>query len=123
MVIKMKEYLFVYGTLQKEKIQMDLFGRTLIGSADVLACYRMSAIKITDIAFLSNGEETYQKTLVASGDKNDMVSGTALEVTGSELLIADSYEPANYKRVSVRLESGKAAWIYIAVGNNEHERL
>jgi len=119
----MKEYLFSYGTLQKEKVQMDLFGRTLTGLADVLTCYKMSAIKITDTAFLSNGEETYQKTLVASGDKSDRVSGTALEVTGSELLIADSYEPANYKRVSVRLESGKAAWIYIAVGNNEHERL
>ena len=119
----MTEYLFSYGTLQKEKVQMDLFGRTLTGSADVLTCYKMSFIKITDTAFLSHGEETYQKTLVTSGDKNDKVSGTALEVTSSELLIADKYEPANYKRVNVRLESGKTAWIYIAVENNEHEKL
>ena len=123
MVIKMKEYLFSYGTLRKEQVQMDLFRRVLTGSADALRGYKMSTIKITDTAFLSNGEEPYQKTVVTSDDKNDMVSGTALEVTSGELLIADKYEPANYKRVNVRLESGKTAWIYIAVENNEHEKL
>jgi hypothetical protein len=111
----MKEYLFSYGTLQKENLQVDLFGRTLPGTADVLKGYRVAAIEITDEAFLSKGEEKLQKTLVCSHDKNDMVGGTALEVTNTELLIADKYEPANYKRTSVTLESGKRAWIYVAV--------
>jgi hypothetical protein len=30
--MEMKEYLFSYGTLQKEKVQLDLFGRILKGS-------------------------------------------------------------------------------------------
>jgi hypothetical protein len=44
----MKEYLFSYGTLQKEKVQIDLFGRILAGSNDVLKGYRVSTIEITD---------------------------------------------------------------------------
>ena len=37
------------------------------------------------------------------------------EITVEELLHADKYEPANYKRIKVKLESGKEAWIYVAV--------
>jgi len=109
--IKMHEYLFSYGTLQKERIQVTLFGRILVGSADVLRGYKVATIEITDEAFLAMGEGNYQKTLVASSD-NDIVSGTVLEITAEELLIADGYEPANYKRIIVMLESGKKAWVY-----------
>lgn len=110
----MKECLFSYGTLQKEKVQLDLFGRILAGSNDVLRSYKIATIEITDEAFLLKGEGKYQKTLIISNDKNDMVSGTALEITGEELLIVDKYEPGNYKRTKVKLESGKEAWIYVA---------
>jgi hypothetical protein len=44
----MKEYLFSYGTLQKEKVQSDLFGRLLTGTKDILRGYKTSSIKITD---------------------------------------------------------------------------
>jgi hypothetical protein len=37
------------------------------------------------------------------------------EVTTEELLHADKYEPANYKRIKLVLESGKEACIYVAV--------
>jgi gamma-glutamylcyclotransferase (GGCT)/AIG2-like uncharacterized protein YtfP len=110
----MKECLFSYGTLQKEKVQLDLFGRILAGSNDVLRSYKIATIEITDEAFLLKGEGKYQKTLIISNDKNDMVSGTALEITGEELLIVDKYEPGNYKRTKAKLESGKEAWIYVA---------
>lgn len=110
---KMKESLFSYGTLQKEKVQIDLFGRILAGSADVLRGYRISIIEITDETFLSKGEGKYQKTLIIS-NSSDIVDGIALEITGEELLLADKYEPKNYKRINVMLESGKKAWIYIA---------
>ncbi len=112
--MKMKEYLFSYGTLQNEKVQQELFGRILAGSADVLSGYKTSTIEITDEKFLSTGERKYQKTLIISEDKNDRVGGTALEITGEELLITDQYEPANYKRIKVMLESGREAWIYVA---------
>ena len=110
---KMKEYLFSYGTLQKEKVQIELFGRILAGSADVLRGYRVSTTEITDETFLSKGEAKYQKTLIISG-ANDIVDGTALEITTEGLLLVDKYEPENYKRIKVMLESGKKAWIYVA---------
>jgi hypothetical protein len=109
----MKEYLFSYGTLQKEKVQIDLFGRILAGSNGVLKGYRVSTIEITDETFLSKGAGKYQKTLIDS-DANDIVDGSALELTGEELLLADQYEPENYKRIKVMLESGKKAWTYVA---------
>jgi gamma-glutamylcyclotransferase (GGCT)/AIG2-like uncharacterized protein YtfP len=111
----MKEYLFSYGTLQKEKVQTDLFGRVLQGSDDTLTGYKAVTIEIKDESFLSKGEQKYQQTLIISKDKNDSIKGTVLEITAEELLIADKYEPDNYTRVKVVLESGKEAWIYIAV--------
>lgn len=107
-------YLFSYGTLQKEKVQLDLFGRTLRGSKDILRGYIISTIEINDEAFLSKGEEKYQKSLVFSGNEDDFVEGTVLEITEEELLTADQYEPANYHRTKTLLSSGKEAWIYLA---------
>jgi hypothetical protein len=114
LMMKMKEYLFSYGTLQKEKVQLDLFGKILPGSPDVLRGYTFSTIEITDETFLAKGQGKFQKTLTISDYKNDMVEGTALELTNEELLIADKYEPGDYKRTNVVLDSGKKAWIYIA---------
>ena len=111
----MKEYLFSYGTLQKEKVQMELFGRILQGTADILRGYKASAIEITDESFLSKGEQKNQQTAIFSKDKNDMIRGTAFEITEEELLLADKYEPDGYKRIKVALESGKEAWIYVSV--------
>ncbi len=110
----MKHYLFSYGTLQKQQVQQALFGRTLQGWKDVLEGYKISTIEITDEAFLAKGEERHQKTLTASHNPNDVVQGSAFEITEEELLTADTYEPANYHRLNVSLRSGKKAWIYLA---------
>jgi len=111
----MKEYIFSYGTLQKEKTQLELFGRILQGSADTLKGYKAYAIKITDAKFLAKGEQKNQLTAIISEDNNDCIKGTALEVTEDELLMADRYEPDGYKRIKIVLESGKDAWIYSAI--------
>ena len=108
----MQEYLFSYGTLQQEKTQIELFGRRLIGSADILNEYKIAMIEITDKNFLAKGEEKFQKTLVHTGNKNDSVQGTAFEIRHEELLLCDKYEPGNYKRVEIKLGSGRKAWIY-----------
>ena len=109
------QYLFSYGTLQTERVQLELFGRTLKGTNDVLPGYRISPIQIEDKAFLARGESKDQKTLVRTDNHQDHVEGTALELAMSELLIADAYEPLNYKRTRVQLQSGLQAWIYIAI--------
>jgi Gamma-glutamyl cyclotransferase, AIG2-like len=109
-----KEYLFSYGTLQEEEVQFALFGRSLTGFSDMLIGYEISPIEITDEAFLSRGEETEQLTLVPSRDKQGKIEGTVFEVSEDELFLAEKYEPHNYKRIKVRLESGKQAWVYLA---------
>jgi hypothetical protein len=111
----MTAYLFSYGTLQDEKVQIELFGRLLPGSGDVLKGYKVSTIEIRDESFLSKGEQPFH--LIASRSKNgkDFIKGTALEIMEEELVLADEYEPENYKRIVVVLESGKKAWIYVSV--------
>jgi len=111
----MKENLFSYGTLQKDKVQIKLFGRLLNGAKDVLKGYKLSSIEIKDKSFLSKGEQKNQLTAILSKDYTDIIEGTVFEVSEEELILADKYEPDNYKRVKVVLQSGKEAWIYIAV--------
>ena len=112
----MKENLFSYGTLQKDKVQLELFGRLLNGATDVLKGYRIASVEIKDEAFLAKGEEKFQRTLIPTGDATDLVEGTIFEIPAAELLLADKYEPDNYQRVKVMLQSGKKAWIYTASG-------
>jgi hypothetical protein len=36
-------------------------------------------------------------------------------ISKEELLLADNYETDDYKRIKVKLQSGKEAWVYVAV--------
>ena len=108
----MSENLFSYGTLQKDKVQLELFGRLLNGAKDILKDYKIASIEIKDESFLAKGEEKYQLTLIPS--KDNIIEGTVFEISEAELLLADKYEPDNYKRIKVALQSGKKAWIYVA---------
>ena len=111
----MKEFLFSYGTLQKEQTQIDVFGRILQGHPDVLNGYKTATVEIKDERFLSKGEQATQQTAIASNNKADCIRGTVFELTEEELLTADGYEPKGYERINVQLASGKEAWIYLAI--------
>lgn len=106
------ELLFSYGTLQKDDVQLKLFGRLLKGDHDVLNGYQLSSIEIKDPQFLAGGEDKIQLTVIPS--PGDHIKGMVFEISKQELLQADSYEPENYKRIEVMLASGKKAWIYAA---------
>jgi gamma-glutamylcyclotransferase (GGCT)/AIG2-like uncharacterized protein YtfP len=110
----MSHYLFSYGTLQQERVQINLYGRVLNGMPDSLPGYKLMGIKVTDEIFLLKGEQQWQNTLVHTGNTLDEVTGTVFSLTDAELLSTDQYEPAGYHRISVLLASGKTAWIYIA---------
>ena len=84
------------------------------GCNDALRIYKATIIEIKDKAFLAKGEENLQQTLVHSQYSNDVIKGTVFEVTQEELLVADKYGPENYNRITVMLQSGKEAWVYIA---------
>ena len=106
--------LFSYGTLQKEKVQIELFGRLLNGSSDQLPGYKLSTVEIKDESVLQKSEEAFHPIAIATENVLDSIPGKVLEISPEELAMADSYETADYKRVQVKLQSGKSAFVYIA---------
>jgi gamma-glutamylcyclotransferase (GGCT)/AIG2-like uncharacterized protein YtfP len=108
------EYLFSYGTLQKSKVQLESFGRELIGKKDIITGFKLKKIEIKDPIVLNISEERFHSILVYSGNDLDQVKGTVYEISSSELLDADDYEVDDYKRVNVVLKSGINSWIYIS---------
>jgi gamma-glutamylcyclotransferase (GGCT)/AIG2-like uncharacterized protein YtfP len=111
----MSEYLFSYGTLQLEKVQLESFGRKLNGTKDSLKGYRLTQLEITDENVLQQSEQQFHPMAIPSNNIDDKVDGVVFEITEEELQQADKYEVADYKRISVILESGKQAWIYVSV--------
>jgi len=111
---KEMEHLFSYGTLQDEAVQLNTFGRRLEGSADALVGYRVTMIPIRDQILVAESGETHYRNIQSTGRASDVVEGTVFTVTKSELEQADAYEePADYKRLRVRLKSGMNAWVYL----------
>lgn len=110
----MTNYLFSYGTLQLSKVQLESFGRLLTGSPDILPGYKLSSLEITDELVLAKSEQKYHPIAIPSNNEKDAIEGTVFKVSQEEILMADKYEVDDYKRVSVVLESGKEAWVYIA---------
>ena len=110
----MQELLFSYGTLQKDNVQLELFGRLLAGTRDVLTGYTLSTIAIKDEAVLATSEQPYHLIAIISEDHTTSIEGVVFEISPEELRRADSYETDNYKRIKVTLQSGKEAWVYVA---------
>jgi hypothetical protein len=106
-------YLFSYGTLQNEAVQLSSFGRRLAGALDAMPGYRQSLVEITDPAVLATSGERFHPIVEPSSNPADEVAGTVFQVTPAELAAADAYEVADYARVSVRLKSGIEAWVYV----------
>ena len=107
------ENLFSYGTLQQENVQIKNFGRSLSGTLNVLQGYRLEDLVITDTFVLKTSQKKYHPIIFFSNSLQDEVQGTVFKITSSELLDADSYEVADYKRVKVTLKSGIKCWAYV----------
>jgi gamma-glutamylcyclotransferase (GGCT)/AIG2-like uncharacterized protein YtfP len=105
--------LFSYGTLQQPRVQQSTFGRLLAGAPDALPGYRRTMVEITDPQVLATSGEAFHPIVAASPDPADEVAGTAFLITQAELAAADAYEVSDYKRVAVRLKSGREAWVYV----------
>ena len=106
------QHLFSYGTLQTEAVQLSIFGRRLEGQPDALSGYCLVTIEVQDPSFLAHSGAV-QRSLQYTGNALDVVEGSVLSLTPQELEQADAYEPAEYKRVQVRLRSGLGAWVYL----------
>ncbi|HEX8412408.1 MAG TPA: gamma-glutamylcyclotransferase family protein [Sphingomicrobium sp.] len=109
-----QHWIFSYGTLRQPEVQRALFGRALAAVDDALCGFRIGMVRISNpkvVALSGSGEHP---GLIATGERSDRVSGTALGVTSAELKAADAYEAADYCRVAVTLGSGRAAFVYVA---------
>ena len=110
--------LFSYGTLQQADVQIELFGRRLDGEADALTGFVVGTLTITDEAVVAlSGEETH--LVLRRGASGDRIAGVALAVTDAELIAADAYETDDYRRITVRLESGREAFVYVAADEDD----
>ncbi|MEM6685037.1 MAG: gamma-glutamylcyclotransferase family protein [Bacteroidota bacterium] len=109
----MKQYLFSYGTLQLENVQLESFGRVLSGTKDTLIGFTVKQLRITDEAVLALSQEEFHPIAIQTNNKKDMISGTLYEITSEELAQADQYEVSDYKRVEATFQSGKKGWIYV----------
>lgn len=106
-------YLFSYGTLQLESVQIASFGRVLEGDPDSMPGFRTEMVEITDPKVLEKSGERFHSMAVPSPAGNDAVAGRVFRITAEELEAADRYEVSDYKRVQVVLKSGIAAWAYV----------
>lgn len=108
------EYLFTYGTLQLESVQLSTFGRKLDGKPDALVGYRLVMIKIRDEDFVAKSGTADHRNLQFTGNPSDIVEGVVFTVTMDELEQSDAYEPEGYERVQAQCKSGLSAWIYLS---------
>jgi hypothetical protein len=106
-------WLFSYGTLQQADVQIELFGRRLEGEADGLTGFTVGTLQITDEAVVALSGEAVHLVL-RRGGADERIAGVALAVTDAELIAADAYEAEDYRRITVTLESGREAFVYVA---------
>jgi gamma-glutamylcyclotransferase (GGCT)/AIG2-like uncharacterized protein YtfP len=107
------ENLFSYGTLQLAQVQQEVFGRTLEMQPDALVGYKKEKIKIRVESVINLSGEEEHVIISYSGNDSDIIEGVVLSVAEEELKHADEYETDDYKRVEVRLLSGKSSWVYV----------
>ena len=92
-------YLFSYGTLQFNEVQLASFGRLLEGEEDFLVGFKNDKIEITDPDVIAKSGERFHPIVTQSDDISDEVKGMVFKITHQELLAADEYEVSDYKRV------------------------
>jgi hypothetical protein len=107
------EWLFSYGTLQLEAVQLATFGRRLSGTHDVLPGFEQALVEIDDAATVSLSGKRHHAIAKFTGRPSDTIPGTVFALTPEEIQSADRYEVAAYRRVAVLLQSGKRAWVYV----------
>ena len=105
--------LFSYGTLQLPEVQRATYGRLLEGSPDVMTGYRLVPLTITNPEVVALSGEPVHMIACRTGGETDRIPGIVYMITPAELEATDDYEGDAYGRIEVRLESGRAAFVYI----------
>ncbi len=116
------EKLFSYGTLQNEAVQLAQFGRRLNSTPDTLNQYETRDCLIQDTDVIQKSGQTIHPIACFTANNQHQIEGKVFDVTEEEILRADQYEVADYKRVQCVLQSGTTAWVYVQSGLNIDER-
>lgn len=107
------EFLFSYGTLQLEAVQLATFGRLLTGASDYLPGFILEPLRITDASVIAVSGQSVHTIAKFTGRDSDVIPGTLFELSSEDMQNADAYEVADCTRVQVLLQSGKRAWVYL----------
>ncbi len=70
-------------------------------------------LEITDPDVLAKSGERFHPVVMPSGNPADTVAGKVFSLTAGELAHADAYEVSDYRRIQVKLVSGRDAWVYV----------
>lgn len=98
-----KTLLFSYGSLQQQEVQLSLYKRVLTGNEDQLLGFKLTEELLYD----------QYPIIIETKDNTDVISGIVFEITLEELKFTDDYEGEQYRRIKVKLESGREAWCYV----------
>ena len=107
------EFLFSYGTLQLESVQMATFGRLLESSVDALSGFELAPLKIEDETVIATSGKAEHTIARFTGRVSDEIRGRVFRLTREDIEHADKYEVDACKRILVTLRSGKQAWVYV----------
>lgn len=105
--------LFSYGTLRDAQVQQALFGRRLTGEADVLPGYAVAMVAVGDPAVVATSGAELHPMVSRTGNDADGIEGVVFALREDDLAAADRYETSAYARVTVRLRSGREAFVYV----------
>jgi hypothetical protein len=106
-------WLFSYGTLQQQAVQLATFGRLLDGHPDILVGYALRPLRITDRRVVELSGADVHSIACRTLKPADRIAGVAFEISKEELAAADRYEVDAYERAHVRLASGREAFAYV----------
>ncbi len=107
-----KILLFSYGTLQDKNVQIETFGRVLVGSPDNLLNYKLAILEIKDPVVATLSGKSYHPIAIFEQDAH--IKGTVFEISDQELTQSDAYEVDDYERVLAKMSSGMVAWAYVS---------
>lgn len=107
-------WLFSYGTLRQREVQLATFGRELEGEPDALCGFVLSTVVIADPDVVATSGSSEHPILRRSADAGDEIAGVAFAVSEGDLIRADAYETADYRRIEMVLKSGRRAFVYVA---------
>ena len=104
--------IFSYGSLRREDVQLETFGRRLVGEPDSLPGWGATAVEVEDPGVRARFGATHDNATF-TGRPESHIDGVVFEISEEELARVDRYEvPFAYVRVAATLASGRVAWVY-----------